>query len=54
MVYRSHHVIRENFAGSLEAFPLRDDEKALIESAKKYASELEQIFQQDEKRRRPS
>jgi hypothetical protein len=26
----------------------RDDEKALIESAKKYGDELERIFQQDE------
>jgi len=74
-------VIRENFAGSVEAaritleelgtppeeaaratarfaaydeamvkktFGLRDDEKALIESSKKYAAELEQIFHDDE------
>ncbi|MFO0679165.1 MAG: monovalent cation:proton antiporter-2 (CPA2) family protein [Polyangiaceae bacterium] len=74
-------VIRENFAGSLEAgrivleelgFPSadakrtvkkfgrydeemirqtyvhRDDEKALIESARKYSAELEKIFEQDE------
>ena len=27
----------------------RDDEKALIESAKKYSAELESIFQQDER-----
>jgi voltage-gated potassium channel Kch len=31
--------------------PLRDDEKALIESAKKYASELERIFEEDERSR---
>ncbi|MFO0664083.1 MAG: monovalent cation:proton antiporter-2 (CPA2) family protein [Polyangiaceae bacterium] len=75
------HVIRENFAGSVETaritleelglsssearnaaarfaeydegkvretFSLRNDEKALIESAKKYGAELERIFQQDE------
>lgn len=75
------NVIRENFAGSLDAARLtleelgvttaearrtvklfgrhdearvrqayvyKDDEKALIESSKKYAEELEQIFQQDE------
>ncbi|MDB4929110.1 MAG: Glutathione-regulated potassium-efflux system protein KefB [Myxococcaceae bacterium] len=76
-------VIRENFAGSLEAaratleelgveradarrtvrrfgaydekmvretYAQRDDEKALIESSKKYAEELERIFQQDEEK----
>lgn len=75
-------VIRENFAGSLEAsrltleevgftteqaratvrrfarydedmvrktYTLRDDEKALIESAKTYSAELERIFQEDER-----
>lgn len=74
-------VIRENFAGSVEAarstleeldispgeaervtsrfaaydeamvrktFGLRDDEKALVESAKKYSEELERIFHDDE------
>jgi monovalent cation:proton antiporter-2 (CPA2) family protein len=77
-------VIRENFAGSLEAaritleqlgfspddaegtvtkfaaydeamirktVGMRDDEKALIESSKKYAAELERIFQDDERTR---
>ena len=31
-----------------EVFVHRDDEKALIESSKKYSAELERIFQQDE------
>jgi monovalent cation:proton antiporter-2 (CPA2) family protein len=31
--------------------PLRDDEKALIESAKKYAVELQHIFEEDERSR---
>ena len=77
-------VIRENFAGSLEAAQvtleqlgfshddaaavvtrfaaydeamirktvgMRDDEKALIESSKKYAAELERIFNDDERTR---
>lgn len=78
-------VIRESFAGSLEAarlalvelgiddsaarrtvtkfaeyddalvkktFPFREDEKALVESAKKYATELESILEDDERLRR--
>lgn len=77
-------VIRENFAGSVEAarltlielgvpesdarrtvtmfadydeamvkqtFPFRDDEKALVESAKKYSSELQRILEDDERMR---
>jgi voltage-gated potassium channel Kch len=77
-------VIRENFAGSLEAAQItleqlgfshddatavvtrfaaydeamirktvgmKDDEKALIESSKKYAAELERIFNDDERTR---
>jgi len=78
-------VIRENFAGSLEAarvaleelglssseasqavtrfaeydeamvrkmFALRNDEKALVASAKEYAAELERLFEQDARERR--
>jgi hypothetical protein len=32
-----------------ETAPLRDDEKALIESSKKYAAELERILEEDER-----
>ncbi len=34
-----------------KTYGMRDDEKALIESAKKYATELEQIFKDDEQSR---
>ena len=39
---------RHDEARVRQAYVYKDDEKALMESSKKYAEELEQIFQQDE------